>query len=106
MPRGGPSVDMRPSNVNVRIFVNRQNDLQVFETEPDTADPNLFYDSSEMYKTGIVVLSSSVLRRSPALLPDIIQKAKTSVGGVLYIYLESDSADAYVPVSKAVQNLV
>lgn len=52
VPRGGPSVDMRPSNVNVRIFVNRQNDLQVFETEPDTADPNLFYDSSEMYKTG------------------------------------------------------
>ena len=49
VPRGGPGVDMRPSNMNMRIFVNRTNDLTVFETEPATADPNLFYDSSEAY---------------------------------------------------------
>ncbi len=60
VPRGGPGVDMRPSNVNVRIFVNRQNDLTVFETEPDTADPNLFYDSSEMYNIGLDINSERV----------------------------------------------
>ena len=37
-----------------------KNDLQVFETEPDTADPNLFYDSSEMYKTGFDINGDKV----------------------------------------------
>ena len=52
VPRGGPGIDKRPSHVNMRIFVNRQNDLLVFETIPDVADPNIFFDSSEMYSIG------------------------------------------------------
>ena len=53
IPRGGPSIDKRPSNMNMRIFINRQSDLIVFETEPQEADPNLFFDSSEMYDIGL-----------------------------------------------------
>jgi len=52
VPRGGPGIDKRPSHVNMRIFVNRQNDLLVFETIPDVADPNIFFDSSELYSIG------------------------------------------------------
>ena len=49
VPRGGPGIDKRPSRLSMKIVLNRQENLVVFETEPTEADPNIFYDSSEMY---------------------------------------------------------
>jgi len=48
-PLQGPFYDKSPSNCEIRIKVNRENDLVIFETTPNLADPNLFYDSSESY---------------------------------------------------------
>ena len=41
--------DIRPSHVECKIVVNRNNNFMVFETQPAIADPNFFYESSEMY---------------------------------------------------------
>ena len=46
---GGWLVDDRPAHVNMEIQFYGQDDLLIFETAPPDADPNLFYDSSEMY---------------------------------------------------------
>ena len=42
-------IDKRPIHVELRIVVNRNQNFMAFETMPAVADPNLFYDSSEMY---------------------------------------------------------
>lgn len=39
----------RKSSVEVEIVVFRANTLMVFESEPDDANPELYYDASEMY---------------------------------------------------------
>jgi len=49
VPRGGPGLDKRPARLSMKIVLNRQDNLVVFETEPAEADPNIFYDSSQMY---------------------------------------------------------
>jgi len=48
IPRCGPFYDKRPGHVGTRIEITRGGQLIVWETEPQEADPNLFYDASEM----------------------------------------------------------
>jgi len=50
-PVQGPWYDPSPTVCEIRVKVNRENDLVIFETEPSLADANLFYDSSESYDT-------------------------------------------------------
>ena len=47
--RGGSQFDSRPSHVDMTIEFYGQDNLLIFESLPPDADPNLFYDSSEMY---------------------------------------------------------
>ena len=49
LPSGGSSIDKRPAHVDMNIEFYGQDNLLIFETLPPDADPNLFYDSSEMY---------------------------------------------------------
>jgi len=47
--QGGSLVDKRPCHVDMSIEFYSQDNLLIFETSPPDADPNLFFDSSEMY---------------------------------------------------------
>ncbi len=41
--------DQRPVHVEGQIVINKNSNLMAFETKPDIADADLYYDSSEMY---------------------------------------------------------
>ena len=42
-------IDQRPAHVEGHIVINKNNNLMAFETKPEIADADLYYDSSEMY---------------------------------------------------------
>tara|TARA_R110002020_G_scaffold83781_2_gene208099 strand:- start:25093 stop:29937 length:4845 start_codon:yes stop_codon:yes gene_type:complete len=46
--RCGPGYDKRPAHCETRLEVLRGGEMIAWETEPNEADPNLFYDASEM----------------------------------------------------------
>ena len=53
VPRQGPGYKKSKTTVSIRVRVQRENDLIVFETEPSPADPNLYFDSSESYDIAV-----------------------------------------------------
>ncbi|XP_064648373.1 bifunctional coenzyme A synthase-like isoform X2 [Lineus longissimus] len=61
-----------------------------------------------MFKSGVLVLTSSILRKTKTLAP-LLSKASQSVDETLYIYLDPEASsqnDNRVPLTKGIQDLV
>jgi phosphopantetheine adenylyltransferase/dephospho-CoA kinase len=61
-----------------------------------------------MFKTGVLVLTSSILRQTKTLTP-LLNKARQSVDGTLYIYLEPETCNQEsncVSLTKVLQDIV
>ena len=53
VPRGGPGFDKRPARMSMKIEILSTNNVITFETEPQEADANIFYEDKENFNIEI-----------------------------------------------------
>ena len=49
VPRGGPGFDKRPARISMHILVVTNNNIITLETEPLSADPNIYYEGEQNF---------------------------------------------------------
>lgn len=75
--------DKRPGNAGAKIEVVKGGGMIVWETEPLEADPNLFYDASQMYDIYVDPADSIRYHKSGTHGNDVNQTASTNLTATL-----------------------
>ena len=59
VPRGGPAFNKKEATISMKIEIVSTNNVITFETEPQDADPNIFYEDAENFNIEVDLVSGN-----------------------------------------------